>query len=107
MTSSCGICGRSHISNDYPDSTVLDEVMEINLETVRKCLNSVIELQDVFSMTGGTHACASFTADGAIDRVFEDVGRHNAFDKLVGSYIESGGFAGYWTRRICFRQGII
>ena len=41
-------------------------------------------------MTGGTHACASFTADGAIDRVFEDVGRHNAFDKLVGSYIESG-----------------
>ena len=90
VTSSCGICGRSHISNDYPESTVLDEVMEINLETVRKCLNSVIELQDVFSMTGGTHACASFTADGAIDRVFEDVGRHNAFDKLVGSYIESG-----------------
>ena len=71
----------------------LDERIRIRLETVTKCLNSVLERQLVFSKTGGSHACASFTSDGAIERVFEDVGRHNAFDKLVGSYIEDGGGA--------------
>jgi len=95
VTSSCGICGRSTISNALTDfNEDLDEDMHIRLETVAKCLNSVIGKQEVFSKTGGSHACASFTSDGIIDRIFEDVGRHNAFDKLVGSYLEGGGSLG-------------
>ena len=94
VTSSCGICGRANISDVLTErNEELDERMRIRLETVSKCLNSVLERQRVFSKTGGSHACASFTSDGAIERVFEDVGRHNAFDKLVGSYIEDGGGA--------------
>ncbi|MDP6148155.1 MAG: formate dehydrogenase accessory sulfurtransferase FdhD, partial [Candidatus Thalassarchaeaceae archaeon] len=90
-----GICGRSTISNALTDfNEDLDEDMHIRLETVAKCLNSVIGKQEVFSKTGGSHACASFTSDGIIDRIFEDVGRHNAFDKLVGSYLEGGGSLG-------------
>ncbi|MFL2974803.1 MAG: formate dehydrogenase accessory sulfurtransferase FdhD [Candidatus Thalassarchaeaceae archaeon] len=89
VTSSCGICGRSTISNGLADFyNELDEDMHIRLETVAKCLNSVIEKQEIFSKTGGSHACASFSCDGTIDRIFEDVGRHNAFDKLVGSYLD-------------------
>jgi FdhD protein len=95
VTSSCGICGRSNLSNGLTDfNKELEEDMHIRLETVAKCLNSVIGKQEVFLKTGGSHACASFTCDGSIDRIFEDVGRHNAFDKLVGSYLEGGGNLG-------------
>jgi len=89
VTSSCGICGRLELSNGLTEfDEELDEGFQIGLGAVTKCLNTVIGMQEVFSKTGGSHACASFTNDGTIDRVFEDVGRHNAFDKLVGSYLE-------------------
>ncbi len=91
VTSSCGICGRSGISELLTENIdELDEEMQIGLDTVTKCLDSVLKLQEVFSKTGGSHACASFSSDGTIIRLFEDVGRHNAFDKLVGSYLERG-----------------
>jgi len=91
VTSSCGICGRLEFSNGLTEiSEELEEGMQIRLGAVTKCLSAVLEMQEVFSKTGGSHACASFTSDGTIDRVFEDVGRHNAFDKLVGSYLEEG-----------------
>ena len=91
VTSSCGICGRLEQPDGITEcNEVLDEGMQISFAAITKCLNSVIERQEVFSFTGGSHACASFSNDGAIDRVFEDVGRHNAFDKLVGSYLEEG-----------------
>ena len=94
VTSSCGICGRSKLSSGLTEfNEELDEQMHIRLETVTKCLRSVLEKQEVFTKTGGSHACASFSTDGSIERVFEDVGRHNAFDKLVGSYLEEGGVA--------------
>ena len=91
VTSSCGICGRLELPNGITEfNEVLDEGMQIRLAAISECLNSVREKQNVFSITGGSHACASFTNDGSIDRVFEDVGRHNAFDKLVGSYLDEG-----------------
>ena len=92
VTSSCGICGRSDISKGIDDNfPELDEHLQIGLEAVNKCLNSVQPMQEVFTITGGAHACASFNSDGSIERIFEDVGRHNAFDKLVGSYLLDGG----------------
>ena len=92
VTSSCGICGRINLENGLTDfDKELDEEMNIRFEAVKNCINSVIEKQEIFSITGGSHACASFTCDGSIDRVYEDVGRHNAFDKLVGSYLNEQG----------------
>tara|TARA_B100000579_G_C22073738_1_gene507003 strand:- start:15 stop:506 length:492 start_codon:yes stop_codon:yes gene_type:complete len=108
VTSSCGICGRLELSNVRAESSeALEEGFQINLGTITKCLNSVIERQEIFSKTGGSHACASFSNDGTIHRVFEDVGRHNAFDKLVGSYLEKGsrpksGLAAFVSGRASF-----
>ena len=91
VTSSCGLCGRIDLENVLNEfDTQLDESMKIHFDAVKNCINSVIGLQEIFSITGGSHACASFTSEGEIDRVFEDVGRHNAFDKLVGSYLNEG-----------------
>ncbi|MBU38867.1 MAG: formate dehydrogenase family accessory protein FdhD [Euryarchaeota archaeon] len=108
VTSSCGICGRLEISNILTGfNEVLDEGLHISMGAITKCLNSVIERQEVFSKTGGSHACASFTNDGTVDRVYEDVGRHNAFDKLVGSYLQDGsmpnsGLAAFVSGRASF-----
>tara|TARA_Y100001970_G_scaffold65123_2_gene83314 strand:- start:7020 stop:7823 length:804 start_codon:yes stop_codon:yes gene_type:complete len=108
VTSSCGICGRLELSNVPAEySEVLDEGLQIKLGAIAKCLNSIVERQEIFSKTGGSHACASFSNDGTIHRVFEDVGRHNAFDKLVGSYLEKGslpksGLAAFVSGRASF-----
>lgn len=50
----------------------------------------LLQRQTEFVRTGGLHASASFDQNGQITRVREDVGRHNALDKLVGSYLDSG-----------------
>ena len=108
MTSSCGICCRLELSNVPAEySEVLDEGLQIKFGAIAKCLNSIVERQEIFSKTGGSHACASFSNDGTIHRVFEDVGRHNAFDKLVGSYLEKGslpksGLAAFVSGRASF-----
>jgi FdhD protein len=91
VTSSCGICGRASFEGGMLEgANELDERMKISLDAIANCIEAVTRKQLIFSQTGGSHACASFTSNGSIERVFEDVGRHNAFDKLVGSYIDEG-----------------
>ena len=108
VTSSCGLCGRSDLNGLLEmRNTNLDEEMSISLNSVSVCLNSIHQDQPIFSRTGGSHACASFRDDGTIDCVFEDVGRHNAFDKLVGHYLERGlipkpGFGAFLSGRASF-----
>tara|TARA_B100000212_G_C27305923_1_gene503604 strand:- start:277 stop:1071 length:795 start_codon:yes stop_codon:yes gene_type:complete len=108
VTSSCGLCGRSDINGLLKlENTLLDEEMSISLEAVSVCLKSLHSEQPIFSLTGGSHACASFRVDGSIDCVFEDVGRHNAFDKMVGYYMEMGllpkpGFGAFVSGRASF-----
>ncbi len=108
VTSSCGLCGRSDLNGLIElEDALLDEEMTISLDAVAACLNSIHSGQPIFSRTGGSHACASFTGDGAIDCVFEDVGRHNAFDKMVGYYLERDlipkpGFGAFVSGRASF-----
>ena len=92
-TSSCGICGKASIEAVHvriPDRAGRDRfvVDAATLETLPAALRAH---QEAFQQTGGIHASAAFAPDGRIDRVAEDVGRHNALDKLIGSYLVDDG----------------
>ena len=88
MSSSCGICGRSTISDMlHLHSNPLSEEISLNYNIFSSNLEKMSASQELFRTSGGTHACASFTENGDLVSIFEDVGRHNAMDKLVGSHL--------------------
>ncbi len=88
ISSSCGVCGRISVDGmlNNPDSVICDDV-KINLEIINSCIISMKQHQTLFKFTGGSHATASFTPEGDLERIYEDIGRHNSMDKLVGSYL--------------------
>ena len=88
VTSSCGICGRSGI-NDllHFHGPELSEKIKINMDQINKSLILMREKQGMFTSTGGSHACASFSSKGELNDIQEDIGRHNAMDKLIGSML--------------------
>lgn len=85
--SSCGLCGRTSFeetisSNKIANSSVLNPVL------VSGMFASMKQLQHEFKVSGGTHAAAAFDLQGNLLSVFEDIGRHNAVDKLIGDLIQ-------------------
>lgn len=88
ITSSCGICGKRDIveNNAYGLSSVSD-VMRMGSEGFAKLMEQMKEGQQIFQHTGGSHAAAIFSADGKIYSVAEDLGRHNALDKVIGRHL--------------------
>ena len=86
MTSSCGICGKDSISNLlHIHGPELCNDYSITHEAVSKAVSGLRSMQSTFDITGGTHACGRASIDGVITDVREDIGRHNAMDKLIGS----------------------
>jgi FdhD protein len=93
-SSSCGVCGKSSIEavlrtvrRGQPPGLPRFTVSSAVLATLPDRLQ---QAQDVFATTGGLHAAGLFTADGRLLRCSEDVGRHNAVDKLVGAALRAG-----------------
>jgi FdhD protein len=86
MTSSCGVCGKASIDSVRTRSRydVGDDRLSVGADTLASLPDRLREAQAVFSRTGGLHAAALFTATGELVCVREDVGRHNAFDKVIG-----------------------
>jgi FdhD protein len=84
-TSSCGICGKASIDSirlrGLPQP---DPAFRIDPEVLCRLPDILRAEQAVFSRTGGLHAAALFDADGQLLAVREDIGRHNAVDKIVG-----------------------
>jgi FdhD protein len=88
-TSACGICGTASIAamrarTRYPlpaDAPMLDPAVILGFQ------RELRDRQPVFSRTGGIHAAALGSADGAIALVREDIGRHNAVDKVIGTLL--------------------
>jgi FdhD protein len=85
-TSSCGVCGKGaleevavHAPRVAPGPTVRRELLATLPEALR---------QPAFERTGGLHATGLFTADGELQIVREDVGRHNAMDKVIGRALQ-------------------
>jgi FdhD protein len=85
-TSACGVCGKTSI-NDIsaaPHAPLAADVTVFSPAMIAALPDRLREAQRVFASTGGLHAAGLFTADGELLAVREDVGRHNAVDKIVG-----------------------
>ncbi len=90
-TSSCGVCGKASIDAIH---TLCDMPAEgsvsMSASTLLGLPQTLRAQQNVFEFTGGLHGCALFDAQGKLQLSREDVGRHNALDKLVGAALASG-----------------
>lgn len=87
-TSSCGVCGKSSIQSIKTVSTFnpLDNPkLNISTDILYQLPQKLKSAQSSFAVTGGIHASGLFTIDGDLVLLREDVGRHNALDKLIGS----------------------
>ena len=82
--SSCGLCGRQTIESLREDAPPLACAWTIEHDVLTSMPDRLRSAQQVFDETGGLHAAGLFTADGRLDVAAEDVGRHNAVDKVIG-----------------------
>jgi FdhD protein len=85
VSSSCGVCGKRALDNVRQDMPALEtDEFRIFAGVIHRVPASLREQQAGFAETGGLHAAALVTESGEIEAIFEDVGRHNALDKLIG-----------------------
>ncbi len=83
-SSSCGICGKTSIESAMKRRKPLRDRTRVLAKTILALPGRLTNEQATFKATGGLHACALFAKDGKLVAVREDVGRHNALDKLIG-----------------------
>lgn len=84
-TSACGVCGRTCLESlEFPSPPARDGDVRVAPEVLAALPGTLRDAQPVFDRTGGLHAAALFTPEGELIQVREDVGRHNALDKLIG-----------------------
>jgi FdhD protein len=91
ITSACGVCGKATIDAlQLRDCPVIQSGPEIPVRVLYGLPGKLQQAQGVFQKTGGLHAAALFDATGQFLALREDVGRHNALDKLVGWALMEG-----------------
>jgi len=97
ISSACGVCGKAHLDAlaarcDPPlaPASAATSGPRLSIETVASLPGTLRSAQTLFDATGGLHAAGLFTADGELVAVREDVGRHNALDKLIGWTVLEG-----------------
>ena len=91
-TSSCGVCGSTTIDELADRLVPFAEPVPLDADLVLAVSTRVRDQQELFATTGGVHAAAAFDlASGEVALVREDVGRHNAVDKVVGRVHLDGG----------------
>jgi FdhD protein len=92
MTSSCGVCGKASVEalENAGCTTLPQDVPIIDERMLRSLPAKLRQSQAVFDRTGGLHASGLFSSQGDLILVREDVGRHNALDKLIGRALLDG-----------------
>jgi FdhD protein len=89
-TSSCGVCGKGALEAVAVEAPRVEADLRVPLALVTSLPDRLREAQAAFAVTGGLHATGLFAANGEVLCVREDVGRHNAFDKVVGWAFRGG-----------------
>ncbi len=91
-TSSCGVCGKASLEalEVQGVQSIPQQGFEIFSKTISTLAGKLRSHQSVFDQTGGLHAAGIFTSDGDLIALREDVGRHNAVDKLLGAQFLDG-----------------
>ena len=83
-SSSCGVCGKATIVSIRRQFSPIESELRIAKAVIAGLPESMVKHQSAFAATGGLHAAALFDAEGKFEILREDVGRHNAIDKVVG-----------------------
>jgi FdhD protein len=83
-SSSCGVCGKGALEAVAVEASRVDSDLRVGAALATQFPDRLREGQAAFEATGGLHATGLFSADGELLCVREDVGRHNALDKVVG-----------------------
>jgi FdhD protein len=103
-TSSCGVCGKASIEAVTQTGTRrIDSDLVVSEPVLRVLPDTLRVAQREFAETGGVHAVGLFTAGGDLVASREDVGRHNAMDKLVGAALRAGELP--WKDRVVLLSG--
>ena len=89
-TSSCGVCGKVSIDALRVQVAPIESQARVSHEVIASLPEKLRAQQTAFDATGGIHAAGIFDAYGGLLRVREDVGRHNAVDKVIGSFFREG-----------------
>ena len=89
-TSSCGVCGKAALDDIEVRCAPVADGPEVTGELLLSLPDALRKAQKVFDRTGGLHAAGLFTPDGELVSVREDVGRHNAVDKVIGEQVLAG-----------------
>jgi FdhD protein len=89
-SSSCGVCGKSSIKALEVKAPKVKSSLTVRRSVLASLPKRLSEAQAVFELTGGLHAAALFQPDGKLLVLREDVGRHNAVDKIAGWALERG-----------------
>ena len=90
--SSCGICGKTELSYLEFSGERFSDPQRVDVELIPSLFDKMETTQHGFSASGGSHAASAFTLDGELLCTMEDIGRHNAVDKVVGDLILSDRF---------------
>ncbi|MBL6921309.1 MAG: formate dehydrogenase accessory sulfurtransferase FdhD [Akkermansiaceae bacterium] len=82
--SSCGLCGKATIDAILQNHPAIECKLEVNRDVLLAASEKMRSVQATFESTGGLHASGIFSKDGELLMLREDIGRHNALDKVIG-----------------------
>lgn len=86
--SSCGICGKKELKDVEISGKKFEKSQAISLEKIQEMYSKMSSFQKIFKKTGGSHAAAIFDQKNQLLSIKEDIGRHNAVDKVIGDLLQ-------------------
>ena len=101
--SACGVCGRRSIDDLMTGTTRVESAVTVSRRVIESMPDALRAAQPLFEQTGGIHAATLFDSSGTLVGVAEDVGRHNAVDKVIGAEFVHGRWP--LSNRVLFVSG--